>query len=115
MIKFSPPAIIFINNDLSDQTLSVLKSQLFIDEAIDGYEFDQRLATNINYPTTVHLNNLRVLVIRNLRSQTNNNLADIVLFAKSGMVSLLKNSFGPPGVTLSIDKLYYTNIIYNNK
>jgi hypothetical protein len=118
-----PPAIIFINSDAVDgyiwdgytdgyipaplnvRTRDTLISQLHINEYMTDTEFDNRILVDPNYPTIVHLQGLRILVARNFYNYTNRNLADVALFYSHGMVKVEKNNFGPPGLTLPIDKL----------
>lgn len=109
----SPAAIIFVNNDLTDNVKAALVRQLFVDEAITGTEFDARIANDPGYPDAVHSNGLRIMVIRSFVEVTNRELADLVLFAKAGMISVLKNNYGPPNITFSIDRCYYSQIVHN--
>ena len=67
------------------------------------------------YPLMVHQDGYRVLVVLDLSDQINRQYADIVLFAKQGLVSVLENHYGPPALTLQIDKVYLTQLIYQNK
>ena len=42
-------------------------------------------------------------------------MADIVLYLKNGLASILKNNYGPPGLTLPFDRLnIYDLLRYNN-
>lgn len=100
-----PPAIIFVNNDLTEQVLGILKSQLFITELIDGYEFDLRVLSDPNYPDIIHLNNIRLLVIRSFNELNNRNLADVAIFVKAGLLSIEYNKFGPHGQTFPVDRI----------
>ena len=108
------PAIIFVNNDLPLSIQSSLTTQLMLTEIIDGYEFDKRVTVDPNYPTEVHLNNLRVLVMRPLSDFTNRNLADIVIFIKAGLAYIEFNKNGPPGQTYPIARLQLEQLIYAN-
>lgn len=110
-ILSSPAAIIFINNDLTSQVQSVFIRQLYLTEVITAAEFDARVSEDPNYPDVVHRNGYRVMVLRNLQDQTNRSLADMVLFAKAGLVSVESNKIGPPGITLKIDRVYLTALI----
>lgn len=119
-----PPAIFFINSDITyppiipipeyigadpplyvgDQDpanqiseLTNLQQQLLIDDTITKQEFDARVAANPNYPRIVHLQGLRVLVIlTDFHDQVNRELADVVLFIKQGLASVEKNKFCEP-------------------
>jgi hypothetical protein len=114
-VLMAPPAIIFINTDLSAQVQSVIVSQLFISETIDGYEFDARVAADPNYPTVIHNAGLRILVLRPLSDFNNRALADIVLFAKAGLITVEFSKFGPPGITLPIARVYLSELFNLNK
>ena len=49
-----PSAVIFINNDLNDQTLATLHNQLFINEIISAEEFNDRIIADPNYINNIH-------------------------------------------------------------
>lgn len=106
----APPAIIFVNDDLVDQVKGVIQRQLYITETIFGTEFDARLLADPNYPDAIHGNDIRLLVIRPFTETNNRDKADLVLFCKAGLASVLQSNFGPPGVTYSIDRMYLTQI-----
>lgn len=101
-----PPAIFFVNADLNAKSTSTLQSQLYINDTMSDTEFDARVAADPNYPTWIHLNDLRILVIRkDFHDLTNRTLADVVIFVKQGMATILKNNFGPPGLSLPIERI----------
>lgn len=102
----SPSSIIFINIDLTESIIATFTRQLFLSEVITGDIFDARVAADGYYPQEVHNSNLRIMVMRPLYDLTNRGLADIVLFAKSGLVTVETNKYGPPNITLPIDKVY---------
>ncbi len=104
-------AIIFVNNDLTPQVQGVLIQQLFINEIIDGYEFDDRVLADPNYPQTIHLNNLKILVKRPFYEHTNRELADVAIFVKAGLAAVEYNKYGPPGLTLPVARLYLNELI----
>lgn len=94
-----PGAVIFVNTDLTDQVLSVLKKQLFISDTISGDEFDARIIADPNYVNIIHNTFQRVLVIRSFWDQKNRNFCDVAMFIKNGLASIETNKFGPPGQT----------------
>lgn len=101
-----PSAIIFINSDLIDVTLSYLRRQLFIDEVMTDEEFDERISSDPNYPNNIHGQNLRILVvISNLINYNNRDLADVIMFFNQGQINIEKNKFGPPGLSFPILRL----------
>lgn len=101
-----PPAIIFINADINDQIVSTLTTQLNLDETMSFDEFNTRVSNDPNYPTVVHLWFKRILVILpNLMDQTNRTLADLVLFYNQGQVTVEKNKFGPPRLSLPLQRV----------
>ena len=110
------PAIIFVNNDSPQETIDILSSQLYIIEVMSGQEFDARIEADPNYPNIIHFNNLRILVTRDYFSDFNNrNIADVSILVKWGMASILKNNFGPPALSLAINKLDIHQLLrYNN-
>jgi hypothetical protein len=108
-----PPAIIYINSDLNQTVKDTLNTQLFLDEIITAEEFDARVVADPNYPNIIHLQALRILVIRD--DSNNINLADVVLFFKYGLVAIEINNCGPHGLTLPISRLYVDELLrYNN-
>lgn len=128
-----PPAIIFVNGDItyppaanipvfigsqpnnpsSDAGVSELtniQNQLFINETITKAEFDARIVADPNYPTIVHLQNLRVLVILPLnihycQETINFQYADVVMFLHQGLADIEKNRFGPPGQNYDLQRI----------
>src|SRR5260221_2884912 len=110
MIPFNPPALILINKDLVQQIQNVFKKQLNLTEIITGTEFNARLVADPNYPTIIHLNNLRVMVMDDLYNYPvpERSPFDIVLFASHGLVAVEYNKYGNPNITLPIDRVYLT-------
>lgn len=112
-----PPAIFFINGDITYPTsptfigsnpssptsyagfseLTNLQTQLFIDDTMTKDEFDARVAADPNYPTIVHLQGYRILVILpTFQDGYNRQYADVVMFLHQGLADIEKNNFGPP-------------------
>ena len=110
-----PPAIIFINADLNANATNTLKGQLYINDTMSFTEFNSRVKTDPNYPNNIHSQSLRILVLLpTLMDQTNRNLADVVLFFNQGQITIEKNNFGPPGLSLPIARVdVYTLLRYN--
>jgi hypothetical protein len=122
-----PPAIFFINGDItypptgpvyigaqpnnvhSDASVSELTNlqiQLFINDTMTKTEFDARVAADPNYPTIVHLQNLRILVILpDFQDGYNRQYADVVMFLHQGLADIEKNNFGPPFQNFPIQRL----------
>jgi hypothetical protein len=103
-----PAAVIFVNDKLFNNTLSVIKKQLFITLTLTGQQFDSLVQTNPLYHDWVVLNNQRVLVIRNdydNLTPLKTNFADVVVFIESGLVSIKKNKYGRPGLLLRTSDL----------
>jgi len=122
-----PPAIVFINGDItyppsppifigaqpsnpaSDASVSELTNlqiQLFIDDTITKAEFDARVAADPNYPTIVHLQNLRILVILpTFQDGYNREYAYVVIFLHQGLADVEHNHFGPPCQNFPIQRL----------
>lgn len=101
-----PSSIFFVNADINSAIQATLVSQLQINETMTDTEFDARVVADPNYPNNVHGQGLRILVIRqNFRDFTNRDLADVVIFVKQGLACVEKNNFGPPGLTLSVQRL----------
>lgn len=111
-----PPAVIFLNSAINSVTQNTFVTQLFINEVMTFDEFNARVVADPNYPNIVHLQNLRILVILpTFRDQTNRNLADLVLFYNQGQVTVEKNNFGPPGLSVAISRFnVYQLLRYNN-
>lgn len=128
-----PPAIIFINGDITYpptgpvfigsepstvtsyagfSELTNLQNQLFINDTMTKAEFDARVVAEPNYPTIIHLQGLRILVIMPLgihycQEYVNFHLADIILFLHQGLADVEKNRFRlePPGQSYPIQRL----------
>jgi hypothetical protein len=102
-----PAAIIFVNMDLVDQVRQHIVTQLHISEAIDGYTFDQRLIDDPQYICRIKGLNQRILVERPYTELQNRSEADVVIFVKNGLASILQNNFGPPRQTFPVVNLYW--------
>lgn len=101
-----PPMIAFVNGDIDGYTLNTLSTQLFIDGYIPKSEFDARVAALPDYPSIVHANNLRIIVILpDFRDYTNRELADVVIFVKNGLANIEKNKYGPPKYSLTVERI----------
>lgn len=110
-----PPGIFFINNDITDAIKTIIIQQLHITESVPGSEFDARMIADPNYPQVIHNNNIRLLVIRSdFYDETNRTVADVVMFIKQGMATILKNNFGPPELSIPIFRFdIYKLLRYN--
>jgi len=101
-----PAAVIFINADLTDNVRNMLVKQLHINDVVDGYVFDQRIASDTNYVNNIKQLDLRVMVVRSsMQELQNREYADVVCFFKNGLISILENKFGPPGQTYRVVNL----------
>lgn len=100
-----PPAIVFVNNDLSQNVENMLVRQLHIDEVVDGYVFDDRVIAIPNYLASIPAQNLRIMVVRSFEELENRDLAQVVIFVKAGLAAILVNGFGPPGLTFPVVNL----------
>jgi hypothetical protein len=99
--------VVFVNNDLSGSVQEKLISQLFIDILLTGDEFDANVAdgyTDGYYLAQVKANNQRVMVIRPFDNNgipnniPNRALADVILFVKNGLASVLTQEGHKPSV-----------------
>jgi hypothetical protein len=122
-----PPAIIFINHEITypqsgpvfpgseannvasyngPSELTNLQTQLFINDTMSKEEFDARVKVDPNYPTIVHLQMCRILVIlHSFRDCVNREYADVVMFLKQGIGDIEYNRFGPPKHGFDIQRL----------
>ena len=91
-----PGAVVMVNNDLTEVVRDRLIQQLHIDEVISGDEFDLRFSVDPNYTRNIRALRRRLMVVRDHQDTSNREEMDIVLFIKSGMISVTKNCFGPP-------------------
>src|ERR1039457_1445096 len=98
-INLNSPAIIFSNIDLSQSIMDTLIVQLRLTYIINAADFDNNVAIDGYYISDIYQLNLRVLVLRDLQDQTNRNIADIVLFFKNGLASVLCRKVAQPGKT----------------
>ena len=69
MGRVIPPAIIYVNDDISATVEKHLVSQLSISKVMDGYDFDARVACDPNFLQMVKALNLRIMVKRNYRNK----------------------------------------------
>ena len=101
-----PEGIIFVNSNLSEQVRQTIERQLYITETISFEEFD-------GYAT--YTGRLLVLVT-DFDNVENRELADVVIYVKMGLAYILKNNFGPTGLTVQVDRMYiHKLLIENNK
>lgn len=126
-----PPAIIIINGDITYpltppifigaqpnnptsyagvSELTNLQTQLFIDDTMSKEEFDARIAVDPNYPTIIHLQGLRILVILHkhvafCEQQANFEHADVIMFLHQGLADIEINRFGPPGQNYDFQRI----------
>lgn len=105
-----PGAIIFVNDDLNDQVKEHLIKQLHINAVFDGYVFDQIIEADELYPQKIRQLQRRVMVIRSMQELENREIPDVVIFFKHGLASVLKNNFGPPGITVPALKIHWTQL-----
>lgn len=107
---FIPAAIVCVNNDLSESVHDTLVRQLFINQVLDGYAFDNFVALDPSYPNKIKQLNQRVMIIRTFADRFNVStwtIPDIVMFIKQGLAAVEINKFGPPGLTLPVVRLYW--------
>lgn len=108
------PGAVILTNTLTDVNKSRLITQLHIDEAITGEDFDIRLAADPNYVYNIRTLRRRLLVTRDLRDSTNREYVDVVVYISHGMASIESNCLGPPGQTYLLKDLYWGKLcIYN--
>lgn len=104
-----PGGIIFVNSNISSQVLETIQKQLFIHQTIDFNAFVDGYS-DYKYLTTS--NNERVLVlIEDFTNVDKREIADVVIYVSSGLAYILKNNFGPPGLTLQVDKFYIHKLL----
>lgn len=95
-----------MNGDFNTVTQTTISTQLHLHEVITKTEFDARVSADPNYPQNITLNFLRILVVLpSFQDIVNRELADIVLFFKQGMIRVERNKYGPPGLTLDIQRI----------
>ena len=107
------------NSDAGSSELTNLQSQLFINDTMTKAEFDARVEADPNYPTIVHLQGLRILVIVPSYNDgyhrhidiPNIELADVVMFLHQGLADIEKNHFGPPGQNYDIQRITMYSIL----
>jgi hypothetical protein len=110
----SPPAIIFLNENISAQIQSVFVRQLYITQVLNAATFDGYVAADGYYANNILADGYRVLVLRDFSDFTNRNLANIVLFAKNGLVAVEWKNNGPHSITMGIDRCYLTALMKLN-
>lgn len=108
----STNSVVFPGTDPKVSELTTLQTQLFIDDTMTKNEFDARVAVDPNYPTIIHLQNLRILVIvpayndgYTYMNLPNMEYADVVMFLHQGLADVEFNRFGPPCQNYEIQRL----------
>ena len=104
-----PSAIIFVNNDLTENVKDMIERQLNISETLDGYVFDNYVLS-ATYLDDIRKDFKRILVIRSFEELDNRNLADIVCFVKNGLIAIEENKFGPHRGTFPIVNLTWRKL-----
>jgi hypothetical protein len=107
-----PGCILFVNDNITDNILGTLVTQLFIDEVI---WYDEWLARQTNSPgweNQVRAFQMRVLVLRKYWDRTGCESADVVLYCKNGLASVEVNKLGPLGLTFPIASIHLHNLLY---
>lgn len=105
-----PTTVMLVNNDLTASVRDQIIRQLYIDEVLDGYIFDNRVAADPGYVDSVHRENLRLMVLRRFDDFTNRELFDLVGWVAHGNIAIEKNLFGPPILTLPLARLTYHSL-----
>jgi hypothetical protein len=103
-----PAAVITLNHDSSQSVRDMLRTQLHVNEVVDGYVFDDRVAANPDYANLIRKLNMRMIVIRDFSTRAevaNWTQVDVAIYVKSGLAAILKNKFGPPGATWTVQDL----------
>jgi len=106
------PFVCFVNDNISANIQSVLTEQLFLTDVISIDEFALRVINNPNYVSIVHGAGLRVMVLKKIYDTRYNDLADIILYCKDGLISVESNKIGPPGITFEIKNIQIYNLFY---
>lgn len=109
----NPGGVIFLNSDTPEQPLSVVQRQLFIDETIDLNEFNSRISNDQDYSSKIRTAGTRILVLIDYSSIVNRDLADVVIYVKFGLAYVQKNNFGPPGLSIPVDRMYLQKLTQN--
>jgi hypothetical protein len=109
-----PAALILVNSGLASTVQEMLAKQLFIDNTLDGYDFDQLVLENPDYATQIKRENLRIMVMRDLSELDNRSLFDVVIYFRNGLVSVLDDKAGPPGETFPVVGLTWEKLGISN-
>ena len=129
-----PSAVIFTNDNLTENIKLRLMKQLFIDGYMDGYTFDQYIdgysdsyinngyidgyqdayedsLDGYNFPLTtnlytyIHQHNKRLLVFRPFNTINNRQYADALIYVKNGLAAVELCKVGPPAITYPVINL----------
>jgi hypothetical protein len=101
-----PSGIVFVSNDhLPDQIRDTIITQLYITSTLDGYEYDDIINNNPDFPRQVKNTNQRIMVIRSFTELESRDTADVAILVTNGMAFIENNKFGPPGYTYRIPEL----------
>lgn len=103
-----PGAIIFCNANISESSLSLIKLQLFVNQTIS---LDQFILDSSNYISLSKLNQRILVLIDDFENTELRETADVLIYIKMGLVTILKNNFGPCGISLDINKVYIHKLL----
>ena len=84
-----PSAIIFVNDDLTNNVRNKLKTQLFLTHTFTNNQFIDLIDKKPEFIDEVKTKNFRVLVEQNLHDIQNIEYADFLIFVRHGLVSVL--------------------------
>jgi hypothetical protein len=107
-----PPCLIFVNSNISEASKAKLISQLFMDEVISYSEYLSRKAIAPEYAGVLHSLGGKVMVLKDMSDQQDNDEADIVLYVAHGLVCVQQSFVGPCGANWRLDSINPNSLFY---
>ena len=109
----APSALIMINPEISDDVISMMSRQLFIDQVLSAADFDAQFAADGYYKARAYFEGKKILVIRSFLDPTNRGEMDLVLFFANGNLSIEQTVFqSPPRATFPLESATLGQLLY---
>jgi len=109
-----PEGIIFVNSNISSQVLETIQRQLFITETLDFNSFNEYINDGYSGIDGYNSGGRLLVLLNDFQITENRDKADVVLYVKLGLAYILKNNFGPTGLTVQVDRMYIHKLFLEN-
>jgi len=107
------PFVAFVNDNISESIQTVLMQQLMLSEILSMEEFTLRIQNNPNYADIVRGLGQRIVVLKKMYDKSYNDVADIILFCRNGLIAVESSKIGPPGITFEIKNIQIFQLFFH--